>query len=90
MTFVFEDFVWLDWVVEKIVHKHSVNPEEVEEAFANLPYKVRRASDDKYVLYGRSYSGRYLFIVFVWLERHIKVITARDMTKGERQHYERK
>ena len=85
-----EGFIWENWVVEKITSKHSVTPEEVEEAFFNPPYKVRKASSGKYLLYGRSESGRYLFIVFAWKEHKVKVITARDMTPTERRYYQRK
>ncbi|HHS98592.1 MAG TPA: BrnT family toxin [Chloroflexi bacterium] len=84
------DFIWPDWVVEKILVKHGVEPEEVEEAFFNPPYKVRRAASGKYLLYGRSEAGRYLFIVFVWEGTAVRIITARDMTPAERRYFERK
>jgi hypothetical protein len=85
-----EGFIWLDWVVEKLVETHNVEPEEAEEAFFNMPYKVRKASSGKYLLYGQSDDGRYLFIVFAWVDRRIKVISARDMTSSERRYYRRK
>lgn len=85
-----EGFVWRDWVVEKITEKHGVDPEEVEEAFFNPPYKVRRARSSKYQMFGRSEDGRYLFVVFVWRGRQIRIITARDMTDAERRYYRRK
>jgi len=85
-----EGFIWLDWVVEKLTEEHDVEPEEAEEAFFNPPYRVRRAGSGKYLLYGRSAAGRYLFIVFVWEGRLVKVISARDMTPSERQFYQRK
>lgn len=85
-----EGFIWLNWVVEKLIQKHGVEPEEVEEAFFNVPYKVRKASSGKYLLYGQSDNGRYLFIVFTWVGRRIKVISARDMTLSERRYYQRK
>jgi hypothetical protein len=37
-----EGFIWLDWVVEKIITKHNVQPEAGEETFYNPPYKVHR------------------------------------------------
>jgi uncharacterized DUF497 family protein len=85
-----EGFLWLDWVIEKIWEKHQVEPEEVEEAFFNPPYKVRRVESGKYQLFGRSEDGRYLFIVFTWEERQIKLVTARDMTDSERRFFGRK
>ena len=90
MEWRIEGFLWLDWVVEKIVEKHGVDPEEAEEAFFNPPYKVRRVESGKYQLFGRSQDGRYLFIVFAWEGCQIKVITARDMTDSERRFFGRK
>ncbi len=78
-----DGFIWLDWVVDKLAERHGVAPREVEEAFFNVPYKVRRIESGKYQLFGRSDRGRYLFVVFAWAGRQVKVITARDMTSAE-------
>ena len=85
-----EGFIWLDWVMEKLLEKHGVDPAEVEEAFFNKPYKVRKASSGKYLLYGQSTDGRYLFVVFAWEGRRVKVISARDMESDERRYYKGK
>lgn len=90
VVFHIEGFTWLDWVVEKIIVKHNVYPQEVEEAFFNPPYKVRQGEETKYLMFGRSDEGRYLAIVFVWEGRRVKIITARDMTDAERRFYKRK
>lgn len=82
-----EGFIWLDWVIDKLDAKHGVDFDEVEETFFNPPYKVRRTESDKYLLYGRTLEGRYLFIVFVWQSSHVKVISARDMTQSEKRYY---
>ena len=80
-----EGFIWREWVIEKLLARHSVTPDEVEEVFFNSPLKVRKASSGKYLLYGTSNSGRYLFVIFAWDESKVRVITARDMTKAERR-----
>ncbi len=85
-----EGFIWAEWVVDKLDWKHSLAPDEVEEAFFNPPYKIRRTKGKKYLLYGRSYDGRYLFIVFAWKGKQVKVISARDMTAAERRYFNRK
>jgi uncharacterized DUF497 family protein len=85
-----EGFIWLDWVIDKIMAKHGVYPEEVEGAFFNSPYKVRRIQENKYLLFSRSDEGRYLSIVFVWEVHYIKTITVRDMTDAERRFFGRK
>jgi len=80
-----EGFIWREWVIEKLLARHSVTTDEVEEVFFNSPLKVRKASSGKYLLYGTSDSGRYLFVIFAWDESKVRVITARDMTKAERR-----
>lgn len=90
MSLYVEGFIWLDWVVDKIIGKHGVSPEEVEECFFTNRFRVRRAEAGKYQLFSLTADGRYLFIVFVWEGRSAKIITARDMTVSERRYYGRK
>jgi hypothetical protein len=85
-----EGFDWSEWVLEKIIDKHGVEPEEVEQVFFSPLYKVRRSETRRYLLYGRSAGGRYLFVVFAWNGHLVRVISARDMTPSERHYYERK
>jgi hypothetical protein len=85
-----EGFLWLDWVIDKIVSAHGVQPSEAEEVFFNVPNQIRKTSTGKYLLYGQSNAGRYLFVVSVWIGRQIKVISARDMTRSERSQFRRK
>lgn len=85
-----EGFIWREWVIEKIIERHGVWPDEVQESFFNRPYKLRRVESGKYQLFGRSEDGRYLFIVFAWQGRQVRVITARDMTHSERRFFGRK
>jgi uncharacterized DUF497 family protein len=39
--------------------------------------------------YGKTNTGRYLFIVWVMAYRKTKIITAREMTAREKQFYKR-
>lgn len=64
-------FIWEEWVLDKLDWKHHVDPQEVEETFFNPPYKVQRSSEGKYLLYGRSEGGRYLFVVFAWKDQRV-------------------
>ncbi len=64
MSLYIEDFIWREWVIEKIVAKHRIEPWEVEQALFNEPYKLRRVEEGKSRFYGRTDAGRYLFIVF--------------------------
>lgn len=90
MELYVEGFIWMDWVVEKIVAKHGVDPMEAEETFSDPFCRVKRAEVGKYRLYGRSSNGRYLFCVFAWEGKSVKVISVRDMTSKERRYYRHK
>ncbi|MDQ2808290.1 MAG: BrnT family toxin [Chloroflexota bacterium] len=81
---------WIEEIVEKLSRKHNIQPYEVEECFDQLKYKIRTGRNNTYYLYSQSHSGRYLFIVFVWRTRLIRVISARDMDPQERVQYRRK
>jgi len=73
------------------IFKHSVTPEEVEQALFNeldAPI-IMRGREGRYLAYGRTNGGRLLFIVWVSRYRRTKIITARDMSKKERQFYKR-
>ena len=90
------DIIWLEHVVDKIESKHHVSTEEVEEVFYNQP-KYRKAQKGKfqgeylYYAYGRTDSGRYLFIVFIYKKtRDALIISARDMDNNERKRYAKK
>ena len=85
--------MWLDEFVDKIMWKHRVAPEEVEAVFSRDPL-VRRVEagkvkgEDLFVAFGTSDSGRYLTILFVRkTDKRALVISAREMTKGERRTY---
>jgi uncharacterized DUF497 family protein len=88
--------LWLDQFVDKIIRKHHVYPEEVEEALFVKPYVKKVESgdvkgEDLYIAFGRTQAGRYLSVLFVLKrDKRALVISARDMTKRERKHYGRR
>lgn len=90
MPFRMDDFIWADEIVDKIIDKHGVYPDEVEQCFFAVRYKLVGTKEGKYLLYSQSREGRYLLVVFVWVWRNIKIISARDMTIKERRIYKRK
>lgn len=78
--------------------KHGVAILESEEAFFNLPQIV--AEDGKHSLHqkrfhllGKTNAGRKLHLTFALKEKlgklYIRVILSRDMSKKERQFYEK-
>jgi uncharacterized DUF497 family protein len=90
---IINGIIWLRAIVDKLAQKHRVETLEVEETFRNGP-RFRRiergnvAGEDLYTAMGRSDSGRYLVVFFVYKQSHdALIVSARDMTPGERRHY---
>ena len=73
--------------------KHGVMAEEIEQCFNNPPFVIfphKRVSDRR-VLLGKTFSGRYLFVVFQHKSNNeaARPIHARDMKMNERRIYEK-
>ncbi len=90
------NIIWLEDVVQKLAWKHNVEKDEVEEVLRGKPkfrYVERgdRPGEDLYVALGRTESGRYLSVIFVYkLSFDALVLSARDMNKMERKWYAKK
>lgn len=86
-------FDWDEGNFDKNWLKHKVTPFECEQAFFNQPVVVApdQASsghESRFYVLGKTDSDRRLFIVFTVRKRQIRVISARDMTRKEREVYE--
>ena len=84
----------ISWDKETVDHisNHSVSPEEVEQALFNdldTPL-IMRGKEGKYLAYGKTNGGRLLLIVWAVRYRKTKIITARDMSKKEKQFYKKR
>lgn len=83
------EFEWDDGNEDKVLCRASI--EEVESAFYDRKRKIYRTYLNRYELYSRTNSGRYLFTVF---QRKvggiIRVISTRNMGKYEIRKYWRK
>jgi uncharacterized DUF497 family protein len=79
----------------RIVGKHNVYPEEVEEVLSSKPTirKVEKGDvkgENLYIAFGKTNGGRHLGVLFVRKKgRRALVISARDMTSKERKKYGR-
>jgi uncharacterized DUF497 family protein len=88
--------VWLRNVVDKLLWKHSVTTDEVEEVFNRLPgYRFIERGDvegeNLYTAMGQTRTGRYLIIYFIHkMTGEALIVSARDMTKRERKLYAKK
>lgn len=88
----FEGFEWDDGNSDKNLVKHAVSNAECEEVFFNLP--ILLLDDEKHsehesrqLLYGVTNSGRLLLVVFTARSNLIRVISARDMNRREREAF---
>lgn len=87
-----EGFDWDEGNSDKNWLKHKVSKLECEQVFFNQPLII--ADDDKHsenekrwYLLGRTDSNRKLFISFTIRKNLIRVISARNMNKKERDIY---
>jgi uncharacterized protein len=85
-------FDWDEGNSDKNWLRHKVSRSECEQFFFNEPMIVNH--DEKHSLkekrwyaLGRTDSQRFLFIVFTIRAELIRIISARDMSKKERQIY---
>ncbi len=85
----------IKWTEESVAHiaRHAVNPAEVEEACFNeeeAPY-IRSGRDNLHYVFGRTYAGRFLFIVAKFIRRgEVKVVTAREMNAWEKSYFRKR
>jgi uncharacterized DUF497 family protein len=85
-------FQWDDGNDTKNWDKHDVSRFECEQVFFNQPLVVRHDSahggtEIRLYALGRTDAGRLLFVAFTIGQDEIRVISARDMTRAERQRY---
>jgi uncharacterized DUF497 family protein len=91
-----DGIIWLRDIADKLEFKHNVTMEEVEQGLNNKPKfrfveKGERKGEDIYMALGRTDSGRYLTILFIYKRtREALILSARDMADKERKQYEKK
>ncbi len=83
-------FEWDDANIDHIA-RHGVTTEEAEEALlvrrrVGVP-TFRVASERRRAILGRTEEGRYLVVVYTIRHEQVRVVTARDATRGERRRY---
>jgi uncharacterized DUF497 family protein len=87
-----EGFEWDEHNTLKNWTKHGVAPGEAEQVFFNQPLvaatdEKHSESEPRYYVLGHTDAGRPLFIAFTIRARRIRVISARDMNRKEREVY---
>lgn len=90
-----EGFEWDEGNLAKSWEKHRVSIAECEQVFFNRPLVVadderHSGEEPRYYVLGKTDTRRELFIVFTVRRRRVRVISARDMNKKEREKYREK
>lgn len=85
-------FEWDSANAEKNWFRHHVSQTECEQTFFNHPIILHRdekhsQQEERYYLLGQTDDGRELFIVFTIRKNLIRIISARDMSRKEREIY---
>jgi hypothetical protein len=90
-------FDWDDGNSLKSADKHSVSQAEAEQVFADpqvlIADDVKHSQEEpRYHALGRTNDGRPLHVTFTLRDKHtkIRVISARNMNRKEREIYEQK
>ncbi|MGH2711536.1 MAG: BrnT family toxin [Actinomycetota bacterium] len=88
-----DELVWDEWN-EDHIGRRGIRQEEVEEAVfdrASLFLRTHREGVLRYLVTGLTEAGRYLFLVLEPLSgNRAYVVTARDMTDGEKGRFKRR
>ena len=77
------------WSAEHIA-AHDVTLDEVREAVLERPYWSVPGRDGTTLIDGRTYAGRYLFVVAIADGDEAFIVTARDMADAEKRTFRRK
>lgn len=89
------EFEWDEGNKNKNLIKHSVDNQEIEEAFFNLPVVItpdrgHSKAETRYLVLGQTDGHKKLSIIFTLRKNKIRVISARPMGQKERKFYETK
>jgi hypothetical protein len=98
MEKIFEQFSGFQWNKgnsDKNVIKHNVENWECEQVFFNRPLLVfddprHSVSENRWAAFGITDRDRFLVIIFTKRNDLIRIISARDMNKREREFYDEK
>lgn len=76
---------------ERHIARHNVTPAEVHEVLQGEPKLYQSGRDDTKLVFGVTDSGRHLLVVLAdSLDGRDYVVTARDMTAGEKRNFKNK
>lgn len=88
------EFEWDEGNLDKSYEKHRVTTKEAEEIFISEELYVQKdikhsQIEERFIAFGKSLLGKYLFIVFTMRNDKIRIISARRMQRKEVTKYEK-
>jgi uncharacterized DUF497 family protein len=81
------DFDWDEANEEKLLLRHFVRAEEVEQVFYNGAMVRRQGTD--YLAVGQTDAGRWLLVAFERRSSSVRPFSARDLTTREKRRFGR-
>ena len=89
----FLGFQWDQGNIDKNLIKHNVENWECEQVFFNKPILIledlsHSLSEKRWAAFGKTDADRLLMVVFTKRGKSLRIISARDMNKKEKQFYE--
>ena len=96
MEKIFEQFTGFQWDIgniDKNLIKHNVENWESEQIFFNRPLIVlddpdHSLSEERWAAFGKTDKDRLIVVIFTKRNNLIRMISARDMNKREREFYD--
>ncbi|MEK7617310.1 MAG: BrnT family toxin [Patescibacteria group bacterium] len=97
MDIDFEKLDGFEWDQSNLEHtrRHDVEKEECEQVFLNKPIFINKdethsQKEERFRLYGRTDNLRLIILIFTIRDKKIRVVSARDQSKKEREEFRRK
>jgi uncharacterized DUF497 family protein len=98
MEKVFEKFLGFQWDrgnINKNLIKHGVENWECEQMFFNKPLLIlddpeHSGSEKRWAAFGKTDAERFLVVIFTIRDNLIRIISARNMNRKEREFYNEK
>jgi len=87
-------FQWDAGNAGKSLAKHRVTQAEAEQAFFSRPVRIAPGrpgtrAEGRYALFGQTYEGRLVTVIFTLRGTLVRPISSRDMSRQERRLYAR-
>ena len=81
-----KSFDWDNYNINKNWLKHNVTPKECEEVFFDKNNKMlsdalHSDNEKRFIIVGRTFKKRLLFVAFIVRRNEIRIISARDIKK---------